>query len=396
MPTDPPHAPAPPPLQLEVAQGIGAVPAAAWDALVPPDDPFCAHAFLGALERSGSAAPAAGWTPLHLLLRRGGALVGAVPCYAKTHSYGEYIFDWGWAQACQRAGVPYYPKLVAAVPFTPATGRRVLVAPGEDPGPVEAAALAGLRELARATRSWSAHLLFCTGDEHQALPAADPAWIPRTTSQYHWVDEGYGDFEGWLGAFRAKARKEARRERRAPAELGARVRLVAGADLSDAELAAIEGFYRDTCDKKWGEAYLHPGFFEELRTGLAPMVLALIAEVDGAPVASALLFQRGRHLYGRYWGCRPGFEALHFEICYHRPIELCLERGWTRFEAGAQGEHKLKRGLLPAPTFSVHWLKHPGLADAVREAVAAEAAEVLARMEALAPHGPLRRGPDGG
>ena len=384
-------------LSIEVVSEISAVDPEAWDALVPADDPFCTHAFLSAVEGSGSASRDTGWIPAHVLVRaidpvQGDRIVAASPAYVKDHSYGEYIFDWGWAQASQRAGIPYYPKVVAAVPFTPATGRRFLVAPDAPLAAelLERAVLEGLRHVADASRAMSLHILFCTEGERQRAEQ-QKGMVGRVTSQFHWHDRGYGDFDGWLATFRSRARKEARRERRKPEQLGAKVHVIRGAALTGEHWAALEGFYRDTVDKKWSRQYLSPSFFRDHRDRLAPLTLALLAEVDGDWVAGALAFQRGQALFGRYWGCRPGFEPLHFELCYHRPIELCLEHGWTRFEAGAQGYHKVKRGLLPAEIHSVHWLRHPGLADAVRRAVGEETVEVRSQNEQLAEHGPFRR-----
>lgn len=384
-------------LAIEVVQGMHAIPATEWDALVPPDDPFCTHAFLSVLEASGSATRETGWMPAHVLVRAvvdgvPGALLAAAPAYVKDHSYGEYIFDWGWAQACQRAGIAYYPKVVSAVPFTPATGRRLLVS-GDAPfdrDTLERVLLDGLRHVADAAEATSLHVLFCTEGE-RSRGEQQAAVIGRVTSQFHWHDAGYGDFEGWLGTFRSRARKEVRRERRKPAQLGAKVRVVRGPDMTPDHWAALHGFYGDTVEKKWSREYLSPAFFHEFHTELAPLAIALLAEVDGDYVAGALAFQRGSALFGRYWGCRPGFEPLHFELCYHRPIELCLEHGWTRFEAGAQGHHKIKRGLMPAETHSLHWLRHPGLARAVGQAVRDETVEVRRHCVQLAARGPFRR-----
>ena len=386
-----------PKLSIEVVPGIHKVAPAAWDALVPPDDPFCTHAFLSALEDSGSATRETGWMPAHVLVRTvdgdtPGPLLAAAPAYVKDHSYGEYIFDWGWAQASQRAGIAYYPKVVSAVPFTPATGRRLLVAPDApfSRDVLERVLLDGLRHVADAAEAMSLHVLFCTEGERER-GAEQPGLVGRVTSQFHWTDQGYGDFEGWLSTFRSRARKETRRERRKAEQLGARVHVVPGPQMTADHWGALHGFYSDTVEKKWSREYLSPAFFRDFGERLAPIAMALLAEVDGEYVAGALAFQRGKALFGRYWGCRPGFEPLHFEICYHRPIELCLENGWTRFEAGAQGHHKIKRGLLPAETHSLHWLRHPGLARAVERAVGEETADVREHCTVLATHGPFRR-----
>ncbi len=388
----------PPALEIALVPGMDRFDPRAWDALVPPDDPFTTHAFLSVLEDSGSVGAAAGWQPAHVQVTLDGVLIAAAPAYVKDNSYGEYIFDWGWAQAAQQAGIPYYPKVVCAVPFTPAQGRRLLTHPDAGQGRIpptpvlQDALYRGLRGLADAARCSSVHVLFCTQAEGEQL--ASRGAIPRLTHQFHWTNEGYADFEAWLGTFRAKLRKETRRERRHATRLGASIRVLEGAEITDRHWQAIEGFYRATCERKWGSAYLSPDFFRLAKDRLAHLALAGIAEADGRIVATTLLFHRGKHLYGRYWGCEPAFESLHFELCYHRPIELCIDRGWSRFEAGAQGGHKLRRGLMPSPTHSAHWLRHPGLSAAVAEALGREAIQSAVEMEKLAEHGPFRRGED--
>ncbi|MCB9781251.1 MAG: GNAT family N-acetyltransferase [Alphaproteobacteria bacterium] len=376
-------------LTVELVDQIDRVPAADWDALTSPDDPFTTHAFLSCMEESGSVGRRSGWMPQHVVVRDGDALVAAMPLYVKGHSYGEYIFDWGWADAAQRAGIRYYPKLVSAVPFTPATGPRLLVgaATGERRDALRRALLSGALHLAKAVEASSLHVLFCTRDERDALQQV--GLIGRTTHQFHWHNQGYADFDAWLSTFRSRRRKETRRERRLPP--GVVVHDLRGDELSATQRAHVRAFYEDTCFKRGGETYLTPAFFSLCWTRLSSMTRVLLAEEAGEPVAMALLFQRGQHLYGRYWGCRPDHEALHFELCYHRPIELCIQAGWTRFEAGAQGHHKLKRGLLPAETWSAHWLDHAGLHRAVEDACHREAAAVQHQIQVLAAHGPGHR-----
>lgn len=363
----------------------------AWNALVDPNDPFTEYGFLRALEESGSVGRAAGWLPVHLLAHREERLVGAIPLYLKNHSYGEYIFDWGWAEAAQRAGLAYYPKLVSAVPFTPATGRRVLTGPGDLDKSIARPMIEGLRAVASTTKAHSIHLLFVTPEEHSLIQES-PDFIPRVTHQFHWQNNGYRDFEHWLSFFRSRRRKEVRRERRQAFESGARVRIVPGSALTPDECAIMREFYEDTIDRKYSTRYLSNDFFARLGTDLAESCLVFLAEAEGAVVAGALTFQRGQHLYGRYWGCRPGWAHLHFELCYHAPIECCILNNWTRFEAGAQGMHKIQRGLMPARTFSAHLLAHSGLARAVREATTHELNTVELELTALRRHGPFRRG----
>ena len=381
-------------VEIGIIDGLGQVAAADWDALTTGHDPFTRHDFLSALEESGSVGGRSGWQPAHVLVRQEGRLVGACPAYVKGHSYGEYIFDWGWARAAQQAGIAYYPKVVSAVPFTPATGRRVLVAPGASEALVLEAVTAGLQHLADAVDGSSFHWLFCTGAEHAAL-SRHPSLTGRMTHQYHWENLEYESFDHWLSTFRSKARKEARRERRRAREACDVVHVLRGSELGPREWSALRGFYEDTTSRKWGQAYLTPEWFDVARTSLQDTALAWLAEHEGRYVAGALCFQEGQHLYGRYWGCLPDYSALHFELCYHGPVEACITNGWTRFEAGAQGQHKIQRGLMPRPTWSVHWLRHPGLARAVDEANRQEARLVAREMEALAAHGPFKREHEG-
>jgi len=382
--------PPPTPIEIQVISSMKEVQPDRWDALVQPDDPFTEHAFLHALEASGSVGPGTGWQPVHLLARQGEALVGAAPLYLKHHSYGEYIFDWGWAEAAQRAGVAYYPKLTSAVPFTPVTGRRLLTGPGPLNEPVCTALISGMRAVAKTTKAQSIHLLFTTEEEH-ALLVSDPDLIGRVTHQFHWHNADYTDWEDWLGHFRSRRRKEVRRERRQASESGARIRVLPGHALAAEDWAALDRFYRDTVQRKWAQAYLSPDFFSHAREHLGHRTLIFLADEQGTPVAGALAFQRGRHLFGRYWGCAPGWERLHFELCYHRPIDYCIEHGLSRFEAGAQGIHKIQRGLMPAHTWSLHQVAHPGLARAVREAMVHEGARIQEEMTLLKRHGPFRR-----
>ena len=363
-------------LTLEIAQSIRDVEAEEWNALTDPKDPFTEHAFLALMEESGSVGTAAGWVPVHLLAKRSNALVGAVPLYLKDNSYGEYIFDWGWAQAAQRSGLPYYPKLVSAVPFTPATGRRLLA---HDEA-TESALMDGLHGVAKATNALSIHLLFCSSGERQRLERR-PEIIGRKTHQFHWNNDQYDTFDDWLATFRSRRRKEVRRERRAPDKLGVELRMVRGDELTPEHWSCMRGFYERTIEKKYAQAYLTPEFFTLARTRLAHTAVMFMAFQRDTPVAVALCFQRGAHLMGRYWGCAPRFESLHFELCYHAPIEACIQHGWTHFEAGAQGLHKVQRGLAPALTHSLHHLRHPGLHDAVRESMTHEEAQLTREMK---------------
>ena len=376
----------PPPIELEIAHDIHTVDAAAWNRLVSPDDPFTEHAFLASLESSGSVCKETGWVPVHLLAKREQQLVGAVPLYLKNHSYGEYIFDWGWANAAHGAGIPYYPKLVSAVPFTPATGRRLLC---DDPI-VEQALLDGLHGVANATNAHSIHILFSTKKEHDLMDDRSE-FTGRVTHQFHWDNEGYQDFDEWLGCFRSRRRKEVRRERKVASENDVTIRMVRGPEFTEKIWARLRDFYEDTTYRKHAEPYLKPAFFSRGAELLSHSALAFIAEHGGRIVAGALCFQRGQHLYGRYWGCEPEWSRLHFELCYHAPIEACIHAGWTHFEAGAQGMHKMQRGLRPVPTWSGHHIRHTGLQNAVVRSLVEERQHILAEIDWLKEKTPFHR-----
>ena len=383
-------------LELEVVGDLATVDAEHWNALAGDDDPFIEHGFLAGLERAGCVGPEAGWVPCHVLARHRptGRLLGAVPLYLKDNSYGEYIFDWGWAEASHSAGVPYYPKLVSAVPFTPVTGRRLLTADGATSGPVVDALVAGVRRVADETDASSIHWLFVTPDEQRAL-AEQHDFAPRLTHQYHWHNDGYRNFDDYLTHFRAPARKNVRRERRRAQETGLTLRTTFGPDLSTRDWRALWRFYCDTTSRKWGQPYLNRRFFDDLRANHADRIVCTFADDDSdRPVAGTLNLYKGAHLYGRYWGCLQEHDALHFELCYYQLIELAISREMRRFEAGAQGSHKIKRGLMPALTHSSHWLRHPGLDAAVSRFLAREAAMLQHELNAMTRVGPFKRDSD--
>lgn len=317
------------------------------------DYPFLDPRFLAALEESGSASPATGWTPCHLALDLPEGK-GFLPLYLKDHSFGEYVFDWGWAQAAQRAGIRYYPKLVCAIPFTPVPGPRVRLARG-DLGEVGRRLVEEALALCRAWGASGFHLLFPDAPQQEALAA--PPLLRRRGLQYHWFNRGYGDFEDFLARLKSNRRKSIRRERRAVAEARLEVRRHIGAELDDAAWRAFERCYRRTYERRSGFAgYLTGDFFARLRRDFAEQILMVTAARGGELIACALFFFDQRALYGRWWGCLEDWEFLHFELCYYQGIEFAIERGLARFEAGAQGEHKLLRGFEPVFTHSLHWL----------------------------------------
>ena len=374
--------------------------ASEWDRLVAAGDPFLEHAFLAALEASRSVGARAGCVPRIVTARdAAGTLVGAVPLYLKTNSYGEFIFDWGWANAAQRSGIRYYPKLVAAIPFTPATGQRlpVLEADGVDRHAVRAALIGAARALADEERASSVHFLFCQEDEKQAL-ADEAGYIPRLSMQFHWrnrPDRPFESFDDYLSTFRSRNRKQVRKEREVAAAHGLSFRTAPGPDLDDRDWEGLRTFYRANVARHGGNAYLRDAFFEIAREALAHRVVATIAYRGTEPVAGTINFEKGPHLYGRYWGCLDDYQMLHFELCYYRLIERAIERRCTLFEAGAQGEHKLKRGLTPAFTHSAHWIRHPGLAASIADFVQEERAAIAGQARMYEEHSPFRA-PGGG
>ena len=362
----------------------------AWNELVGKDDPFVEHAFLSLLEVSGSVGRGSGWEPMHVTAWRGSRLVGALPLYLKTHSYGEYIFDWGWADAASRLGVAYYPKLVAMVPVTPVTGRRFLFAPGEEPGPLVSRLIDGCFEAADATKASSIHLLFLSPEEQEWV-ARDGRLMKRLSFQFHWRNRGYETFDDFVGEFRSSMRKKLRKERRVAAQSSLQIDKLRGDELSVSDWRAIERLYRATCGRKGSYPYLTPEFFELASTELDGSPLVFAARDDGRLVAASLNFEKGGHLYGRYWGASQRHDMLHFELCYYRLIEHAIDQRMRRFEAGAQGTHKLRRGLMPVPIYSGHWVRHPVLAQAVADFLPREAASVQLQIQELAEHGPFRR-----
>jgi predicted N-acyltransferase len=378
-------------LTLTLHSRIAEIGAGDWDACAGTDNPFVSHAFLSAMEDSGSASSRTGWLPQHAVLRRdGGEIVGIVPMYAKSHSYGEYVFDHGWANALERVGEAYYPKLQAAVPFSPVPGPRLLRRPGSG---IPIGAMANALEQACASHKLSSvHVTFCRQDEWEGL--GDAGWLQRIGMQFHWENEGYADFEGFLGALSSRKRKVLRRERRDANAAGLTFHALSGAEITERHWDAFYAFYQSTVDRKWGSAYLTRSFFSLLGERLGDKVVLMYAENGTKPVAGALNLVGEEALYGRNWGCRGDWPFLHFELCYYRAIDWAIEHKLKRVEAGAQGRHKIQRGYLPKPTYSAHWITHAGLRRAVASFLADERAGIEAEMAALAEESPFRKGGD--
>lgn len=374
-------------LTLTLHKAIGEVPAADWDTCAGADNPFVSHAFLASVEDSGSANARTGWLPQHAVLRDSRErVVACAPMYAKSHSYGEYVFDHGWAHALERAGGRYYPKLQVAVPFSPVPGPRLLVRPGSG---VPLTALAGALEQANAELGTSGvHATFCTRDEYDALGQA--GWLRRLGMQFHWHNAGYASFDDFLAALASRKRKSIRRERRDAQACGLEFVTLRGPEITRRDWAAFFGFYASTVDRKWGSAYLTEDFFPLLGERLGPAVVLMMARQGGEWVAGALNLAGTDTLYGRNWGCRGDWPFLHFELCYYRAIDFAIEHRLARVEAGAQGEHKIQRGYVPSETYSAHHIAHPGLRRAVAEFLAEERAEKQAQMAALTEYAPFR------
>lgn len=373
-------------LTISVLPSIGAISAADWDGSGIVGDPFTTHRFLNALETSASVGDGSGWHPSHLVARLDGAVVGVAPLYIKTHSQGEYIFDHGWADAYERAGGRYYPKLQCAVPFTPATGPRLIANDQQ----VQAALLSAMEHVAGQAGLSSAHVTFCTEAE-RALGEAQ-GWLGRTTTQYHWQNDGYATYDDFLARLSSRKRKALRKERARANEFGGRILSLRGNDIQPEHWDAMWMFYQDTGSRKWGRPYLTRAFFDALHQTMRDDCLLVIAEREGRPVAGALNLIGQDTLFGRYWGCVEEHPYLHFELCYHRAIDWAIEHGLSRVEAGAQGEHKLARGYMPSETHSLHWVADPGFRRALVGYLDEEIAAVGDDMAETAAYGPYRRG----
>jgi hypothetical protein len=376
---------------VKVVSGIGEIPAAAWDACAGPDNPFVSHAFLKTMEDSGSACAESGWGPQHVVIEDAeGRIAGAAPCYLKNHSYGEYVFDWGWADAYERAGGKYYPKLQCSVPFSPVTGPRLLVRDGADAPRIRQRLIAGLMALAEKRKVATLHVTFCHEDEWDALEEA--GFLKRMGQQFHWHNRGYESFEDFLGELASRKRKAVRKERREANE-EVDIQVLSGDALKDGHMDAFYRFYLDTVDRRWAHAYLNRKFFRLLRERMADRIVLVLAMHDGEYVGGALNLRGSDTLYGRNWGCIERFNKLYFEACFYRAIDYAIEHGLAKVEAGAQGPHKISRGYLPSATYSAHWIRDTGFRDAVADFVARERRETLFEMEHLTEQrSPYRRG----
>jgi predicted N-acyltransferase len=363
---------------------------AAWNACANPDGlasphPFTRYEFFDAVEGSGSATARTGWRPLHLVVERGGGIEGILPLYLKNHSQGEYVFDHAWADALERAGGDYYPKLQASVPFTPATGHRFLTKSGD----ARAALLAAGRVAVKELEASSLHVTFLTEEEWRA--AGEAGYLLRADQQFHWQNRGYTSFDQFLAELSSSKRKNLRKERDAVRAAGVEFDWLTGSDLTEANWDVFFEFYMDTGGRKWGHPYLTRDFFSRVGQSMSDQILLVMARIGGRPIAGALNFFGDGVLYGRNWGCSEFVPFLHFETCYYQAIEFAIARGLAKVEAGAQGEHKLLRGYLPVATYSAHYIAHPGLRRAVDDYLVREREAVAAHIDELAEHGPFRK-----
>jgi uncharacterized protein len=400
-------------LKIRILASLGEIDAAAWDACANPEpasipagtvaqsagvpgdiseerfNPFITHAFLQALESSGSVGGRTGWTPAHIAVEEAGRLVAAAPTYLKTHSMGEYVFDHGWADAYHRAGLDYYPKIQVAVPFTPVTGRRLLVRP-EGGSAARDCLLVGLRRWREKIDASSIHVTFPARSEWEDLRRA--GYFQRTGQQFHFVNRGYKDFEAFLSDLAARKRKMIRRERKEALAQGIEMELLSGAAIKEAHWDAFFNFYMDTGTRKWGRPYLTRAFFSEIGATMAEHILLVIARRAGRPIAGALNFIGKDALYGRYWGAVEDHPFLHFEVCYYQAIDYAIAHGLSRVEAGAQGEHKLARGYVAVPTYSAHEIADRHFASAIDAFLAEERVAVEESLEDYAELAPFKKG----
>ena len=389
-------------ITLKVVNAIGEVPAAAWDACANPQpigrsntdskpdyNPFISHDFLSSLELSGSVRNRAGWQPMHLVAEDGSAIVGVVPCYAKSHSQGEYVFDHGWADAYERAGGDYYPKLQVAVPFTPAQGRRLLVRPGDHADAVRNALADSLADICKRSNASSVHVTFLTEAEWRMLGSRN--YLQRTHRQFHWANEAYDSFDAFLAALSSRKRKTIRREREDALSNGISIDWLTGADLTESVWDTFFEFYMETGSRKWGRPYLTRSFYSIVGEKMRDKILLVMAKRNGRYIAGAINFIGSDTLFGRHWGCIEHHPFLHFEVCYYQAMQFAIERKLAHVEAGAGGSHKVTRGYMPTTTYSAHYIADPRLRRAIDDFLSHERMHVQAEIEEYAEAAPFRK-----
>lgn len=378
-------------MEVKVVSSIHSIGREAWNAVSGTDNPFLRFEFLAALETHQGVGQRFGWLPCYLTAYAGAELVGAVPLYLKNNSYGEFVFDWSWADAYQRAGLAYYPKAVVAVPYTPATGPRILTAAHADRDRVAGALIDLAQEWSASQNLSSLHWLFPDAADTRRLE--DHGLLLRLGCQFHWQNRGYRDFDDFLEGFSSRKRKKVRRERRHVEQAGIEIRIEHGHQVSAADLETMHDLYQSTFDKKSGHATLSLGFFREIAATMGEQLVLVIATRDSRIVAGAICLRSGDTLYGRHWGCYDDYHSLHFEACYYQGIDYCIANGLSTFEPGAQGEHKISRGFLPTPTWSAHWLADERFRAIVGRFLQQETEAMRDYMQELSQHSPFRQDP---
>ena len=379
-------------ITVRVVSSLADVNASAWNACAGNDNPFVNYSFLSALEDSGSATGETGWACQHLIIEDGdGGYLGVAPVYVKSHSYGEYVFDWGWADAYERAGGHYFPKLLCGVPFTPVTGPRLMVAPNarDHEREIREALCAAMVQIANRLELSSIHINFPTKPEWDLI--GEMGFLLRQGQQFHWENNGYSTFDDFLASLSSRKRKNIRKERAKVTRTGLNIRALAGDEITERHWDAFYEFYRNTSDRKWGSAYLNRRFFSMLGERCKDSVVLVYAEADGLPVAGALNLAGSDTLFGRNWGCAAQFKFLHFEACYYQAMDYAIANGLKRVEAGAQGPHKIQRGYLPSATYSAHWIAEKRFRNAVAQFLEEERQGVEYEMELNAEHSPFRK-----
>ena len=377
-------------VSVNIVEKLSQLSAVDWDACAGSDNPFVSYAFLSALEDSGSATSETGWQPHHLAIGvEDGRLLGVVPMYLKSHSQGEYVFDWGWADAYERAGGRYYPKLQAAAPFSPVTGPRILARPGDDSDAIRATLIAGMIDTVKQYNLSSVNVTFAHEADARRLEAA--GFLIRHGHQFHWQNQGYDTFDDFLANLSSRKRKNIRKERKAIADAGVRFDTLVGDDIKPHHWDEFHEFYVSTYDRKWGYPYLTREFFDILNDRMADKVALIRAEENGCAIGGALNLIGSEALFGRNWGCNSQRKFLHFEACYYRAIDLAIELRLARVEAGTQGPHKIQRGYLPVQTYSAHWIRDEGFRDAVADFLVREKQAEAGEVEYLGELSPFRR-----
>jgi predicted N-acyltransferase len=376
-------------MRTNISTSISDIEPAAWDALEAGGSPFLRHAFLSTLESTGCVGDESGWHPAPITLSDERGLAAAAPVYIKTHSYGEFVFDFAWAQAYAKYGLAYYPKLLLGIPFTPVAGARLLVRPDLDGPTMRARLIAEIREFAESRRLSSVHALFVEEADRQAFEAAQ--WLPRRDVQFHWINRGYRSFDHYLEGFTAEKRKKTRRERRRVAEEGIEFDTLTGTAVDRATIDEVFDLHRQTFLSHHNEPYLNRACFRALPAAMGDALLIKRARIGDRTVAAAVFFEGGNALYGRYWGAHEQHHSLHFETCYHQGIEYCIAKGLARFESGAQGEHKVARGFAPATTWSMHWIVDPQFRAAIADYLRREGEDREDYARYIEAHVPYRR-----